>query len=152
MSHNYYRNPKGRMVKMGIMFGSLCFSAYMLPKTLDKLSGSGLGSALQPGGGISPEAQRILGQGGIESLLNAEKNSIKQPNGGGSMVIMPSGVMSGEEYDRLRKQAERMAPIRVVRGKPEAVSEGQTGQAVAQEGTPSVEDLLELLEQQKDGG
>ena len=149
MGHNYYRNPKGRMIKLCIMFGSLCFSAYMLPKTLDKLGGSGVASILQPGGGISPEAQRMLGQGGVESLLNAERSAAN----GGAMVIMPSGTMSGEEYERMRKQAERMAPIRIVRGKPDAASEEQTGQAVAQEGTPTVDQLLELLEEQKkDGG
>lgn len=152
MSHSYYRNPKGRMIKMGIMFGSLCFSAYMLPKTIDKLGESGLGSMLQPGGGIGADAQRLLGEGGIDGLLNAERQATKPS---GPMVITPSGTMSETEYRRLQQRAQQVAPIRIVKGhKPDSESPNDSGtvQADAAGQDEAIQRLMELVEQQKKGG
>jgi len=142
------------MIKMFIMFGSLCFSAYMLPKTLDKLGGSGLGSMLQPGGGIGPDAQRLLGEGGLDSLLGAEKASTN--GGGGPVIITPNGEMSDEAYQRLVRQAQRQAPIKVVKGvqveKGKAAGETDIGAVASEDSADAVARMLELLEEQKKGG
>jgi|GEM_PF-4922143 len=155
MSHSYYRNPRGRMIKMGIMFGSLCISAYTLPKTFEKIGGSGIESLIQPGGGISPDAQRLLGEGGLDSLLGTENESVKKSNDGLPVVITPAGSTTGEAYQRLRRQAQQMAPIKVVGKKQDkgaGSGSGDDGAQVAQETETAVDRMLELLEEQKKGG
>lgn len=150
MSQSYYRNPRGRVIKLCIMFGSLCFSAYMLPKTIDKLGSSGLESLIQPGGGISPEAQRMLGRGGLESALGAERASTRPSSSGKPVVVItPSGTMTEEDYLRLQQQAQLVAPIKAVKGKP---TEAEQTQADADNEEAALNRMLELLEAQKKGG
>lgn len=135
---------------MSIMFGSLCFSAYMLPKTIDKLGSSGVGSMLQPGGGLSPEAQRMLGQGGLDSALGAERASTRPSDSGKPVVVItPSGTMTEEERLRLQQTAQRVAPIKVVKGKP---TEGEQARTSGEGEEADLERMLELLAAQKKGG
>ncbi|MCB9837770.1 MAG: hypothetical protein H6813_00385 [Phycisphaeraceae bacterium] len=154
MSTSYYRNPRGRMIKMCIMFGSLCFSAYMLPKTIDKLNDSGLGTVLMPGGGLPADAQRMLEKGGLDAALGAERASIRQSGAKAPMVITPSGEMSQAEYVRLQQQAQRTAPIRIVKGAPPEPGEGaepvQGATTDAGGDNAAVDQLLELLKEQQD--
>lgn len=161
MSHSYYKNPRGRMIKMFIMFGSLCFSAYMLPRTIDKLDNAGLGSLIPGAGEVDAEAAKLLGQGGLEGVLNAEQAATKKSSG--PIIISAGGVSNGAEYERLKQQANVMAPIKIVKGKPNQPTEGTpTEQPLAAEDAMpnladidtdgAVEQLMELLEEAKKGG
>jgi len=161
MSNAYYKNPKGRMIKFAIMFGSLCFSAYMLPKTIDKLENSGLGSMLPGSGGMDAEAMKLLGQGGLDGVLNAEQSATKKSSG--PIIISAGGISNGADYDRLKKQAGVLAPIKVVRGKPEqpasdspAAEASDTAAAMPDladiDTEGAVEQLMELLEDAKKDG
>jgi len=157
MSQTYYKNPKGRMIKVTVLCASLCMSAYLLPRTIDRLNEGGLAGLLPGGAGGVVDPGALLGGASLDGVLRAERESAKGSGSGEAVVITPGGVKSGAEYERLRREAERMAPIRVVKGVPDASQSVEsdapgTDQASAAEDHEALNRLRELIEEQKQKG
>lgn len=135
---------KRTLIRMSLMLGSVCMTAWQLPMLLEKFD-----TITQGKGFALPTAVRA-------SEIPAGTPVAKPVQPGELVVFSPDGSkLTPEQAEALKKRAAAQAPINSVRQQPAPSAKPGAAGEPAQIGSPNpkVEELLkQLQEMQKSGG